>query len=122
MNFRQGGGSNYPKSSAKQAKKKKKKREEERNRRVGVVLSLLQKYDLNRLSRQIIYIQVYFWSFVQLQAPLYTNTHMARYFWYCKCVEEGGAGGPPPGTQKTLGSNGVISCNSRQERYENALL
>ena len=31
---------------------------------------------------------------------------------------EGGLGGPPP---KKFGVNGVKSCNSRQEKYENAL-
>ena len=59
--------------------KKKKEKKEVRKRRVVLVFPLLQTYrNRQKLSdfSTIIYIQVFFgraWSFVQLQAPLYTN-------------------------------------------------
>ena len=62
--------------SKKKKKKKKKKKGGGQRAGVVVVLSILQKYALNRLSRHLFLHKFIFggaWPFVQLKAPLYTN-------------------------------------------------
>ena len=80
----------------------------------GPFPSILQKYmyGLNDFPENYLhtsYFRIGPWPFVQLQAPLYTNAQ----FWYCL----GGGLGVLP--QNILGLNGVKSCNSRQDKYEN---
>ena len=63
-----------------QAKKKKKKKKEERKQGLdcSFILSLLQKYGLNRLSRKLFTFKFIFdrgWSFCNWE-PLYTTTHI----------------------------------------------
>ena len=63
----------------KKKKKKRRRRENERKRRIMVVISLLQKYGLNRLSQQLLTYNFIFGRghdfFVHLQSPL-CKTHI----------------------------------------------
>ena len=57
------------------------------------------------------------WSFVQLQAPLYTNIKMTWLFYIVNVSGRGVRGSSP--TFFVL--NGVKPCNFRQEKYGDAL-
>ena len=79
-NFRQGR-SKFPKILTRKKKKKKKRKERKRNKNEGYGGSfpLAEVRFLNRLLQTLIYICFFFFGeayFVQLQAPLYTNTQM----------------------------------------------
>ena len=94
-NFRQRG-SNFPK--IKRSKKKKRRRRggqntEEKSEGCG---GSSPSADVNRLSRQLSTCKFFFskaWSFVQLQAPLYTNTKMT---WWFYIVNVSGVRGSSP--------------------------
>ena len=85
-----------------------------------MVFYLMQKYDLNRLSRQLLILQVYFsvghvFFLYNCKPPLHKHTDDMVFLILFMCR----GGGLRPSLRQSFDLNtlnGVKSCNSRQEK------